>query len=101
MHHWDWMECVMPISDLADICTPTNQPQEEDERTVRLNPRRERKDDAKAQGEMDLEEKSLLPHSEIESKRQLATQIGCSFMSEPYHVLYMLEVRDLGFGFKV
>ena len=92
----------MPISDLADICTPTKRPRV-DERSVRLNPRREHTEEDDAKGKWIWREKSAsaLTGSEIESKRQLATQIGCSFMSEPYHVLYMLEVRDLGFGFKV
>ena len=65
MHHWDWMECVMPISDLADICTSTKRPRE-DERSVRLNPRREHTGE---EGKWIWREKSAsaLTGSEIES----------------------------------
>ena len=71
MHHWNWMECVMPISDLADICTPTMRPRE-NERSVRLNPRREHTGEDDAKGKWIWREKSAsaLTGSEIESKRQ-------------------------------
>ena len=65
------MECVMPISDLADICTPTMRPRE-NERSVRLNPRREHTGEDDAKGKWIWREKSAsaLTGSEIESQRQ-------------------------------